>query len=139
MVVPDNLYKQLIAEFPFLSAVKIIKDAGEFFEVKCEESETMVKKALVILEHCEYNFNERLKFKFGEFDDKRVRARIDIEEKVVYFSTAIRNISISTMVAVMIEENEHYLTGFHDETRAFQQHFIDLYTRQLLEKYEIEV
>jgi hypothetical protein len=40
---------------------------------------------------------------------------------------------------MLVEENEHFNTGLSDETRAFQQHFINLYTRQLLAGHEVEI
>ncbi len=33
---------------------------------------------------------------------------------------------------IIIEENEHNKTGFSDETRNFQNHFINLYYNELM-------
>jgi hypothetical protein len=40
---------------------------------------------------------------------------------------------------MLIEENEHFNTGLTDESRAFQQHWINLYTKELLTRHEVEV
>ena len=41
------------------------------------------------------------------------------------------------LAAVIIEENEHNSTGWGDETREFQSHFIDLYLSSLEDKVGI--
>lgn len=66
-------------------------------------------------------------------------AKIDIKGKKVYISKAFVQQPLFKLVSMLIEENEHFNTGLSDETRAFQQHFIDLYARQLLAKNEIEI
>ncbi len=43
------------------------------------------------------------------------------------------------VIAMIIEENEHFNTGYKDHTREFQQHFIDLFTKTLLDKNKITV
>jgi len=47
--------------------------------------------------------------------------------------------SLFDIVTMLIEENEHFNTGFNDHTREFQQHFINLFTKQILERNQIEI
>lgn len=47
------------------------------------------------------------------------------------------NSSDSDLIVALIEENEHYKTGFEDETRAFQTHFIKLYSNLLLKDVKV--
>lgn len=98
-----------------------------------------MKQGLVILESCNYVMHPSLQFIYGFFEDKRKLATVNLDEKKVYISNTFVQKSLFSIVAMLIEENEHFNTGMSDETREFQQHFIDLYTRQLLAKHEIEV
>ena len=45
--------------------------------------------------------------------------------------------SLFDVVAILIEENEHFKTGLEDCSRGFQQHFINLYAGQLLKANKI--
>ena len=102
-------------------------------------TENRMKQALTILEHCNYTIHPRMTFKFGYFEDKRIFGLIDRDEECCYLSNTLCNLTIFQMVATIIEENEHLLTGMADNSREFQQHFIDLYTKSLLKEQEIEV
>ena len=62
-----------------------------------------------------------------------------LDKKEVLISNALIQQPLFTIVAILIEENEHFNTGMSDKTREFQQHFINLYTRQLLAGKEIEI
>lgn len=62
-----------------------------------------------------------------------------MEERKIYISQQMLQKPLFTIVGMLIEENEHFNTGMDDNTREFQQHFINLYTRQLLAKNQIEV
>ena len=98
-----------------------------------------VKKALAILEACEYPMHPELEFVYGFFEDKNTLAQVNLSEKRVYISQTLIQKPLFDTVSMLIEENEHFNTGYTDESRAFQQHFIDLYTRQLLQGNGVEV
>jgi len=52
----------------------------------------------------------------------------------IYISEKVFNQGRRQIAEVIIEEQEHLKTGFNDETRAFQTHFIELFVSALEEK-----
>jgi hypothetical protein len=139
IVVPKCVYKALTKQFEGVGALRVASKINDFFEAYSEATESKVKQALTILEHCEYPMHPELTFVFGFFEDKTVQARIDLDKKKIYVSNALIQQPLFTIVAMLVEENEHFNTGMSDETRQFQQHFTNLYTRQLLAGREIEI
>ena len=57
----------------------------------------------------------------------------------MYISQTLIQKPLFDVVSMLIEENEHFNTGFTDESRVFQQHFVDMYTRELLQRNGVEV
>lgn len=102
-----------------------------------ENLELMNKQALTLLETCSYFIHPELQFCYGAFGDKRTLAKVNLDDKTIYISEQMKHQSLFQFVAMLIEENEHFNTGFEDETRQFQQHFINLFTKTLLKKNEI--
>lgn len=139
IIVPQALYKALTKQFEGIGAVHVAGKIGDFYEDFSEECECKIKQALTILEACGYLFHPELTFVYGFFEDKTTMAKIDLKSKKVYISKAFVQQPLFKVVSMLVEENEHFNTGLSDETRAFQQHFIDLYARQLLAKNAIEI
>lgn len=139
IIVPNSLYKMLCNQFEGIGATYVAGSIGDFYEDYDEQLENRIKQALTILETCNYSFHPELEFIYGYFEDKRTLAKIDIKGKKVYVSKAMVQKPLFSVVGMLIEENEHFNTGLFDETREFQQHFIDLYTRQLLAAEAIEI
>lgn len=139
IVVPENLYKALTKQFEGIGAVHVAGKISSFYQDYSAECENRIKQGLTILESCGYVFHPELEFIYGFFEDKTTMAQVDLKNKKIYISKAFIQKPLFTVVAMLIEENEHFNTGLSDETRDFQQHFINLYTRQLLSKNEIEI
>jgi hypothetical protein len=139
IVVPVSIYTELTKQFKGIGALTVAAKACEFYEQYNKQVEDRVKQGLTILEHCEYIMHPELKFVYGFFEDKRVQARVNLDERKVYISQTLLQKPLFTIVAVLVEENEHFNTGMADHTREFQQHFIDMFTRALLAKHEVEV
>jgi hypothetical protein len=139
IVVPKRVYDTLTDRFEGIGAVTLASKLGNFYEDFNEEMESKVNQALTILEHCGYVIHPELTFTFGFFEDKTTLAQIHREEKKIYIHNTLLQKPLFTIVAMLVEENEHFNTGLSDETREFQQHFIDLYTRALLAKSEVEI
>lgn len=137
IVLPPTLYRSLSNRFDGISAVRRADKVSAFYETFDSELELKIKSALAILESCNYEVHPELKFIYGEFGNKNVFARVNTDEKTVMFSTELKNKSMFAIVACIIEEDAHFKTGHEDETRAFQQYWIDLYTKTLLEKNEV--
>ena len=139
IIVPKRVYTFLTTQFKGIGALYVASTIGDFYENYTESIEKKIKQALVILETCEYVMHPDLEFVYGFFEDKTVLARVDLKHKKVYISQTLLQKPLFTVVAMLIEENEHFNTGLSDKTREFQQHFIDLYTRQLLATSSIEI
>lgn len=139
IIVPENLYKFLTKQFAGIGALRVAATIGDFYETHNEETESRIKQGLTILDHCGYPMHPELNFVYGFFEDKTVNAKVSLDDKKVYISNALLQQPLFTIVAILIEENEHFNTGMSDKTREFQQHFINLYTRTLLAKSEVEI
>lgn len=139
IILPTALYQPLAKQFDSISAVYTANDGGSFYEQFSEDCENKIKQALAILETCNYPFHDQLQFKYGFFEDKRTQADINMKDKIIRVSNTLIQQPLFTFIAMLIEECEHFNTGFNDNTRAFQQHFINLYTRQLLASQQIEI
>lgn len=139
LVLPDNITKKLCYKFPHLSAVRIADNQASFYEVVDQEMEMLLKRALAILETCEYEIPAEAKFLFGMFGDPHCMGRVNLDTKEILLSVEHTRRSLFDFITTIIEEVEHIRSGHGDETRAFQQHFINLYTKQLLTQNEIQL
>lgn len=139
VIVPEKLYKKLCDQFEGIGATSVAAGINDFYEDFDEKIESRIKQGLTILEACGYDFHPELEFIYGYFEDKTTLAQIHLKTKKIYVSKAFVQKPLIEVVAMLIEENEHFNTGLTDETREFQQHFINLYTRQLLAGKEIEI
>lgn len=139
IIVPECVYKFLTKQFPGIGALRMADKVNEFYEIYDAEIETKIKAGLSILESCGYFIHPELKFVYGVFGDKRVWAKISTDTKEIMISECIKNKSMFDVVSTLIEESEHFNTGFSDCTRDFQQHFIDLFTKTLLDKNQVPI
>jgi hypothetical protein len=137
VIVPEGLFKKLATSHPHVSAVRRADKVNSFHEQIDKEFEHKINHGLSILEGAGYEMNKELKWITGVFGNPNVMARVNIEEKIVMFSTELKRKSLFNIITAIIEENEHFLSGHEDCSRNFQQHFIDLYARQLLEKANV--
>lgn len=139
LIVPIKVYKFLTKQFTGIGALRMADKVNEFYEIYDQELELKLKQGLAILESCGYFIHPELKFIFGVFGDKRIWAKVNMDTKEILISEGIKNKSLFDVVSTIIEENEHFNTGFNDCTRDFQQHFIDLYTKTMLDKHEVRL
>ena len=135
--VPEKIYKALTTQFKGIGALRVADKVNEFYETFSSDADEKIKQGLVILEEAGYNFSPELKFIYGVFGDKNVWAKISMDKKEVLISENIADKSLFDVVTTLIEENEHFKSGYTDCTRQFQQHFIDLYANQLLKSNKI--
>jgi hypothetical protein len=139
IIVPKNVYKTLTKQFEGVGALRVAQKGAEFFEHYDPIVENRVKEALTVLEHCDYIFHPDLEFVFGYFEDRNVGARINLDEKKVYISNTFLSKSVFEICYILAEENEHFLTGFHDCSRELQTHFLKLWMQRLLKEHEVEL
>jgi DNA-binding transcriptional regulator GbsR (MarR family) len=139
VTVPAKLYKGLTQQFEGIGALRVSKAVNEFFEIYNETLQDKVTKAQKMLEDTGYYIDPELKFIYGIFGDKNVLAKIDIDTKLIYISEKHLDTDMFSICTMLVEENEHYKTGFNDHTREFQQHFIDMYVNNMFEGSNISV
>lgn len=139
ITVPEKLYKGLTKVFEGIGALRVSKEVNDFFEIYNEQLDDKVNKAKKTLEDTGYYIEPELSFVYGIFGDKTVFAKVDFDTKKIYMSEKHLDKDLFSICCTLVEENEHYKTGFADETREFQQHFIDLFTNKLIEKEKIDL
>lgn len=139
IVVPKNIYKVLTKQFDGIGALRISNKVNEFYETYNPAADQKIKEALVILESAGYDFSPEIKFVYGVFGAKDIKAQVNMDTKEVLISENILQSSLFEVVYILIEENEHLKTGFQDCSRSFQTHFLRLYAQQLLKTAKIEL
>lgn len=137
--VPKNIYKVLTKSFNGIGAVRVADKVHEFFEIHDEELKLKVKQCLAILEEADYFVHPELTYTFGEFGNKSTLARVSFDQKDIMISQKMKDKSLFDFCTMLVEENEHFQTGYRDESRSFQQHFIDLYVKAILDKAEVKL
>ena len=139
IMVPVVLYRALTKKFKGIGALRVADKIGDFFEIYNAHLESKIKECLEILEQAGYFIDPELKFIHGIFGDKKVLAKVDLDKKEILISEKHLEKSLFDTCAMLVEENEHYKTGHEDCSRAFQQHFIDLFTQKMLDKEGIKL
>lgn len=136
IMVPKKVYNKFVKMFDGIGVSKITVN-GEFVSKNDPILMGKVKQAIDTLSRCDYNISNDIVIETGVFEKKGIMAQADVKGKKIMLSEQLNEKSFHYLVSTIIEENEHIKTGMSDHTREFQQHFIDLYTRTLLEKHNI--
>ena len=139
IVVPESLYKGLTKQFEGIGALRVSKEVNDFYEIYNDKLHDKVKKAQQLLDDSGYYIEPELTFIYGIFGDKTVLAKVSLDDKKIYMSEKHLDRDLFSICCTLVEENEHYKTGLEDETRGFQQHFINLYTNQIIEKSKVDL
>lgn len=139
VVLPKKLYEGLNHHIKDISALRLADKINEFYEIIDNDLELKLKQCITILEEADYWIHPEAKFIFGEFGKGTTLARVNFDTKEIMISQKLKDKSLFDFCTMLIEENEHLRTGMNDETREFQQHFINLYTKSILDKAEIKL
>lgn len=135
--VPKGLFDKLQKYFPGISLLRASDKLNEFYETYSDKLNDKVSKCKSILEKSGYYIDPSLRIIFGVFGNKSVNAQVSMDDKEIRLCEDLSEKSDSKLISILIEENEHFKTGFNDETREFQQHFIDLYANLLLKSVKV--
>jgi len=135
--VPKTLFKKMIKSFPNISLVRASDKLNEFFETYSDKLTDKIKKCMQILESVGYFVDPELKIITGIFGSKQIIAQVCLDSKEIHLNQDLENMADSDLIVALIEENEHYKTGFSDFTREFQSHFIKLYSNLLLKEVKV--
>lgn len=139
IVLPQSMIKSL--KITFGADIKVIGENGvndskgdkKVIEILDKKQSFMIKEATTFLK--EAGFDIKYPIKIVKFHNSNVLGQAD--DSVIYLSEKLFNMGKRKLAAVIIEENEHNSTGWGDETREFQSHFIDLYLSSLEDKVGI--
>lgn len=135
--VSENLYKALTQRFEGIGAVRMADKVNEFYEIFDTDLSLKLKSAIATLEAAGYFIHPELTFLFGEFGSKDILAKISMDKKEILISQKMKDKSMFEFCAILVEENEHFQTGYSDLTREFQTHFIHLYTKKMFDNSKI--
>ena len=139
IVVPKAVYKALTKQFPGTGGLYQVQKGQEFMEHYDPIVENRVKEGLAVLEAANYIFHPELTFKFGYFEDKNVQARVSMQDKVVCISNTFLNKPVFEICCILVEENEHFITGYQDNSREMQNYLFKNWVKLMLKEAEIEV
>jgi hypothetical protein len=94
----------------------------------------MLDKVKDFCKECEYAIDYPVQL----VQFKRIGIRGQASNGKIYLSDMAFE-SMGTLIKIMIEENEHLISGFDDESRAFQDHFIKLFMEEKLKRFAFVV
>lgn len=130
---PMKLLKALKSQFEDIYVLGInSKSDVAFVEVK--PSQILIDKVIDATSRL-YNsdYKHRLEdplISYVKFSDANTLGLAD--NNIIYLSTKLDVNSVDEIAKIIIEENEHNITGYGDETRVFQNHLFNLYYDQLI-------
>lgn len=129
-ILPDNLCKKIQAKFPEIDIFGLSQgdrvcpkrdyqmSARDNFLLS--ESQRFLKEA---------NYSVDYPIKIVRFEDAETLGLA--ENDTIYIAGKLFEMGRKEIVRVLIEENEHLKTGYTDKSRAFQNHFINLYLSEM--------
>jgi len=137
LILPKALLVPLYKQFQDLDVLGLAEQNAEsHYIVDNEPSDELINKvidACALLQETNYkNRMKELKIIYANFEDKNTLGMAD-NGKII-LSTKLDCEDIPYIAKIIIEENEHNLSNYGDETREFQNHFIKLYYSELTSK-----
>ena len=125
-------FTKLFPEIEIDGVNKLGSDSMVEKEITSGQSKA-VESAVDLLLDSNYKTRLMSEIKFCDFSKDSTMAKADCENKIMWISrTAIDNYSSFKLASIIIEEQEHIITGHSDCTREFQTHLFELLTKQLL-------
>ena len=129
---PMKLLKSLKTQFTDLKVLGISATSDEMF-VLTKPSQILTDKvidAMALLNSTRYRhrFDDPI-IEFVKFSAENVYGLANSGK--IYLSTKLASEDINKIAKIIIEENEHNLSGLGDETRNFQNHLFNLYFDEL--------
>lgn len=134
ITIPQNVAKILIGQKDIEHVAGSFGESGIFPLDPSEKQRAVVEAAIEALNQTGYEVKHPIEF--ARFKRKGILGRA-FQGKIYLSPESIPN--VFEAATTIVEEEEHLRTGYHDETREFQQHWIDSYVRFRLESQGIEV
>lgn len=92
----------------------------------------LLDESVAFLQDAGYNLQYEVKI--VQFSNPDIHGRA--KDETIFVSEKVLSLGRKEIVATLIEENEHLRSGHADETRAFQNHLINLFICSLEDKSE---
>jgi len=134
IVLPQNVARILIGTKQIEHVAGKYGELGIFPADPTEKERFVVEEAIRSLNATGYKID--FPIEFARFKTKGILGRA-YNGKIYLCTEAIPN--VFDAATTIVEENEHLKTGFQDETREFQQHWINEYVRFRLASQGISV
>lgn len=139
LILPDALVRGLKQKFN--DQVRVVGEeegGGKTGELKVLESlspkqQYLLKEVMNFFK--EANYNIQFDVKICNFSSKTALGLA--HENTIFISERLFDSGKKLLAAVIMEENEHLITGFSDETRQFQSHIFEMVVTQMEEKCAI--
>ena len=138
-VLPSTLIEGLKAKFidklKVIGEINGVSTKGEIkmCEALTKKQQSLLKDARLFLASADY----LIKYEIKVVDFLKSDIRGQALDNTILLSQKLFEMGRKEIVSVIIEEQEHLITGFGDETRAFQTHFIHKFVTALEEKTNI--
>jgi len=137
VILPKSLLIPLYRQFDDLDILGISKkENGSEYVIEEEPSTILTDKvidALSMLRKTRYSSRmSKIDIQYANFIDSKVLGMADDGKTIL--STKLEVEDVPYIAKIIIEENEHNLSGFGDETRDFQNHLFKLYFDELISK-----
>jgi hypothetical protein len=137
IVLPKSLLVPLYKQFEDLDVLGLSKkEDGSEYVIEDEPSTILTDKvidALSLLRKTRYASRlSKIDIHYASFLDKNVLGIAENGKTIL--STKLDVEDVSFIAKVIIEENEHNISGYGDETREFQNHLFNLYFDELNSK-----
>ncbi len=134
-VVCTDLAKRIKASFPDVTVYGLL-DGGEVCITSKVELTSrhsfLLKECDKFFEECQYSVQYPIEV--VEFVNKPEQLGL-AKDNTIYVSNKLFNMGKRELAVTIMEENEHLRTGYKDCTRAFQQHWINLFISEKEERF----
>lgn len=135
MILPSNLLYALNRQFDGLDILGLSDGLSEAkFIIKQNPSTMILNKvvdaiAILMDSNYKYRMEDGLNIKYVNFKNEDTFGMAN--KGVIYLSTKLDSWDVNAIAKIIIEENEHNITGFGDKTRQFQNHLFNLLFEEL--------
>lgn len=130
---PFDFLKKLRDSFKDIDILGLYDNADNFFTEVKSPKEVLINKvidAVGLLLDTNYRHRwDNPKIRYVKFDRDNVYGMALNGD--ILLSVKLDTFSVDEIARIIIEENEHNLSGFSDETRGFQDHLFKLYFEEL--------
>lgn len=128
-VLPSDMCEKLMDKLDIHHVAYGQKGVQEV-EEPTEYEQAVLNKALEFLNECEHP----IEYPITIVDFKEPETKGACGDENIYVGRSALN-SVHLTVKVLIEENEHLKTGYSDCTRAFQNHFLELFIKEKTKRF----